>query len=269
MAKTKTSAVSPRKLVLCERTGSAAWLTLQRPEARNALSRGMVAALRTEVAALATQPGLTALVLAGEGGKAFCAGADLKERLTMTFDETRAFLDELGALVSAGAEFPAPVIAAITGAALGGGLELALAADFRLADASASLALSEVRLGIIPGAGGTQRLSRLCGLAAAKDLILTGRRIDAASALRLGLVSRVVPVGELERAVGELCAELGAGGPLALTQAKRAIDRGFGQPLREALAIERAAYEAVLGSEDRDEGLRAFAEKRLPRFKGR
>jgi methylglutaconyl-CoA hydratase len=260
MAKAKTSAVSPRKLVLCERTGSAAWLTLQRPEARNALSRSMVAALRAEVAALATQPGLTALVLAGEGGKAFCAGADLKERLTMTLDETRAFLDQLGALVSAVAEFPAPVIAAIAGAALGGGLELALAADFRLADASASLGLSEVRLGIIPGAGGTQRLSRLCGIAAAKDLILTGRRIDAASALRLGLVSRVVPVGELERAVGD---------PLALTQAKRAIDRGFGQPLREALAIERAAYEAVLGSEDRNEGLRAFAEKRLPRFKGR
>ena len=269
MPKAKTSASSPRDLVLCERVGSVARLVLNRPEARNALSRSLVAALRKEVAALSTQPGLTTLVLAGKGGKAFCAGADLKERLTLTLDETRAFLDELGALVSAVADFPAPVIAAISGAALGGGLELALAADFRLADESAGLGLSEVRLGILPGAGGTQRLSRLCGIAVAKDLILTGRRIDAATALRLGLVSRVVPAGELQAAVAALCAELGAGGPLALAYAKRAIDRGFGQPLREALAIERACYDAVLGSEDRNEGLRAFAEKRPPRFKGR
>jgi len=187
----------------------------------------------------------------------------------MTLDQTRAFLDELGGLVSAVADFPAPVIAAITGAALGGGLELALAADFRLADESASLGLSEVRLGIIPGAGGTQRLARLCGIAVAKDLVLTGRRIDAATALRLGLVSRVVPIGQLEQAVTDLSAELGAGGPLALAQAKRAIDRGFDQPMPEALAVERACYEIVLGSADRDEGLRAFAEKRPPRFRGR
>jgi methylglutaconyl-CoA hydratase len=160
-------------------------------------------------------------------------------------------------------------VAAIHGTAFGGGLETAMSCHYRCAVPSAQVGQPEVKLGIIPGAGGTQRLSRLCGIAAAKDLILTGRRIDAASALRLGLVSRVVPVGELERAVGDLCAELGTSGPLALTQAKRAIDRGFGQPLREALAIERAAYEAVLGSEDRNEGLRAFAEKRLPRFKGR
>jgi methylglutaconyl-CoA hydratase len=269
MAKAKTSKVLPHDLVLRERVGSVAWLTLNRPEARNALSRALVAALRAELAALAAQPEVTALVLTGTGGKAFCAGADLKERLGMTLDETRAFLDDLGALVQAVEDFPAPVIAAIAGAALGGGLELALAADFRLADESASLGLSEVQLGIIPGAGGTQRLARLCGIAVAKELILTGRRIDAATAGRLGLVSRVVRAAELKPAVAALCAELGAGGPLALAQAKRAIDSGFGQPMPEALAIERRGYEAVLGSADRNEGLRAFAEKRPPRFRGK
>jgi len=269
MAKAKTSTALPRDLVLRERVGSVAWLTLNRPEARNALSRALVASLRAELAALAAQPGVTTVVLTGAGGKAFCAGADLKERLGMTLDETRAFLHELGALVQAVEDFPAPVVAAIAGAALGGGLELALAADIRLADESASLGLSEVRLGIIPGAGGTQRLSRLCGIAVAKELILTGRRIDAATALRLGLLSRVVPEAELEPAVTEICAELCAGGPLALAQAKHAIDSGFGRPMPEGLAVERRGYEAVLGSADRKEGLRAFAEKRPPRFRGK
>jgi enoyl-CoA hydratase/carnithine racemase len=269
MAKAKTSNEPARELVLVERAGPVAWLTLNRPEAANALSRAMVAALRMELAALAALPDVTAVVLTGAGGKAFSAGADLKERLDMTLDETRAYLDDLGALTQAIENFPAPVIAAISGAALGGGLELALAADIRLADESASLGLSEVRLGIIPGAGGTQRLSRLCGIAVAKELILTGRRLDAAAALRLGLVSQVVAKSDLRPAVAAICAELAAGGPLALAQAKRAIDSGFGRPMPEALAAERACYELVLGSADRDEGLRAFAEKRIPRFRGK
>ena len=269
MAKAKTANKPPHALVLRERAGAVAWLTLNRPEAANALSRALVAALRAELASLASLPEVTAVVLTGAGGKAFCAGADLKERLGMTLDETRAFLDELGALCLAIENFPAPVIAAIAGAALGGGLEIALAADIRLVDESATLGLSEVRLGIIPGAGGTQRLSRICGVAVAKELILTGRRIDAATALRLGLVSRVVPAAQLQPAASALCAELCSGGPLALAQAKRAIDLGFGKPMPEALAAERACYEVVLGSADRNEGLHAFAEKRPPRFKGK
>ena len=255
--------------MLVERKGTATWLRLNRPEAANALSRGLVAALREALATLAGRPEVATVVLSGAGGRAFSAGADLKERLRMTLAETRAFLDELGALVQAIEDFPAPVIAAISGAALGGGLELALAADLRIADESAVLGLAEVRLGIIPGAGGTQRLSRLCGVATAKDLILTGRKVDAATALRLGLLSQVVPRGELLAAVQALVAELGAAGPLALAQAKRAIDSGFGRPLPEGLATERACYEVVLASADRDEGLRAFAEKRAPHFKGR
>jgi methylglutaconyl-CoA hydratase len=269
MTKAGGGRAAPGALVLVERVGTAAWVSLNRPAAANALSRGLVAALREELAELAARPEVTAVVLTSVGGKAFSAGADLKERLGMTLDETRAFLDDLTALVSAVEDFPAPVIAAISGAALGGGLELALAADIRVADATALLGLSEVRLGIIPGAGGTQRLARLCGIAKAKELILTGRKIDAATALELGLVSQVVDKAELKGAVEALVAELAAGGPLALAQAKRAIDAGFGRPMPEALTCERACYEVVLGSEDRNEGLRAFAEKRAPRFRGR
>jgi enoyl-CoA hydratase/carnithine racemase len=257
------------QLVVAERHGSTAWLVMQRPEAANALSRALVAQLRAQLAALEADPPLTAVVLAGIEGKAFCAGADLKERLAMTLDETRGFLDELGALVTTIADFPRPVIAAMSGAALGGGLEIALACDFRIADASARLGLAEVRLGIIPGAGGTQRLSRLCGMAAAKELILTGQRIDAERALTLGLVSRVVPVGELRTAVMALATDLSAAGPLALAQAKRAVTRGFDLPIEQALALERECYEVVLASEDRNEGLRAFSEKRPPKFVGR
>ena len=269
MAANKTTSVPTPGLVLVERQGSVAWLVLNRPDAANALSRSLVAALRAELAALAGLADLTAVVLASAEGKPFSAGADLKERLGMTLDQTRAFLDDLGALVRAIEDFPRPVVAALSGAALGGGLEMALACDVRLADESATMALSEVRLGIIPGAGGTQRLSRLCGIAVAKELILTGRRIDAATALRLGLVSKVVAKPDLHAAVTALCAELSAAGPLALAAAKRAIDTGFGRPMSEALAIERTCYEAVLGSEGRNEGLRAFAEKRPPRYQGK
>ena len=256
-------------LVLVERQGATVWLILNRPEAANALSRALVASLRVELAALAGLADVNAVVITGAQDRAFCAGADLKERLGMTLDETRAFLDELGALVQAIEDFPRPVIAAISGAALGGGLELALACDLRLADESASMAMSEVRLGIIPGAGGTQRLARLCGIAVAKELILTGRRIDSATAMRLGLVSKVVAKPDLREATLSLCSELSAAGPLALAAAKRAIDGGFGKPMNEAMAIERACYEVVLVSQDRNEALHAFAEKRLPSFQGK
>jgi methylglutaconyl-CoA hydratase len=256
-------------LVLVEREGRVAWLILNRPQAANALSSALVTALRSELAALAGLPDLAAVVIAGTPGKAFCAGADLKERLTMTLDQTRAYLDDLGALASAIEAFPRPTIAALSGATLGGGLEIALACDLRVADESASIGLSEVRLGIIPGAGGTQRLSRLCGIGIAKELILTGRRIDAHTALRLGLVSQVVRGEALRAAVSALCSELSSAGPLALAQAKRAIDGGFGRSMPEALAIERECYEVVLSSEDRNEGLRAFAEKRPPHFQGK
>lgn len=187
----------------------------------------------------------------------------------MSLEQTRAFLAELNALMNEVAAFPRAVIAAINGAAFGGGLELALACDLRLAAETAAMGLTEVRLGIIPGAGGTQRLSRLCGVAVAKELILTGRRLTAAQAQARGLVSEVVPQADLLAAADRLAAEIALGGPLAVAQAKRAIDQGLGRPLSEGLAVEQAAYQVVLTSADRDEGLAAFAEKRLPRWQGK
>jgi len=186
----------------------------------------------------------------------------------MTVPQTRQFLDALNASLDAVAAFPAPVIAALNGVAFGGGFELALACDLRLAADQAELGLVEVRLGIIPGAGGTQRLARVAGVAVAKELILTGRRIGAARAQALGIVSSVHPAGDLLAAALAVADEIAAGGPLAVAQAKRAIDGGASLPLAQALAFERSCYEVVLASADRDEGLAAFLEKRRPVFKG-
>ena len=255
--------------VVVEVDGAVAWLTLDRPQAGNALSKGLVSGLRAALVKLRTAAGVRVVIVTGAGDKAFCAGADLKERRAMTLDETRAFLVELNAVVDELAAFSRPVIAALNGAALGGGLELALACDIRLAAEGVMVGLPEVRLGIIPGAGGTQRLARACGISAAKELILTGRRIDAGRARELGLVSAVVSAGELRAEAARWAADIAEAGPLAVAQAKRAIDEGFGRPVADGLAIERACYETVLGSADRDEGLSAFAEKRKPRFEGK
>lgn len=187
----------------------------------------------------------------------------------MTVAETRVFLDELGGVLSTLAALPCPVIAAVNGAAFGGGLELALACDLRVAVEEATLGLVEARLGIIPGAGGTQRLARVVGVGRAKELIFTGRRFDARVALEMGLVSQVVPAGDLHAAVSKLVDDIAACGPLAVAQAKAAIDGGIALTLAGGLALERRCYEVVLASADRDEGLRAFAEKRPPRFQGK
>jgi len=259
-------------LVLLERRASAAFVTLNRPDAANALSKGLVAELEGAFAQLAADvkrgSDVRAVVVTG-AGKAFSAGADLKERRTMSLEETWGFLDELNRLMNAVAAFPRPVIAAINGAAFGGGLELALACDIRIAADTAEMGLTEVRLGVIPGAGGTARLARIASVAAAKEMILTGRRMRAQRAYALGLVSDVVPAAGLADAAAKLADEIAAAGPLATAAAKRAIDEGAALPLADALALEAACYEEVLASEDRNEGLAAFAEKRPPAFKGR
>jgi methylglutaconyl-CoA hydratase len=260
-------------LLLVERRDRAVFVTLNRPAAANALLRALVAELTMLCGDLAREiaagADLRVLVLTGAGDKAFSAGADLKERRTWTLDDTRLFLGEINALMDALAGFPRPTIAAMNGVAFGGGLELALACDIRIAADSAEMGLTEVRLGIIPGAGGTQRLARIAGVAAAKELILTGRRIGAARAGELGIVSEVVPSAELAAAAARWAAEIASAAPLALGAAKRAIDQGVSRSLADGLKVERDRYEEVLVTEDRNEGLAAFIEKRPPVYKGR
>jgi enoyl-CoA hydratase/carnithine racemase len=249
--------------------GEVARVVLNRPEALNALSRGLIAELGEALAGLRARPP-RAVVITGAGERAFCAGADLKERLGMNDDETRAFVTQLGQTFDAIAALPCPVIAALNGVALGGGLELALACDLRYSVENAAIGLPEVRVGILPGAGGTQRLPRLIGAAWAKELILTGARIDARRAERIGLVSGLASDREaLERLVKNVLGELAQCGPIGVREAKAAIDEGFDLPMHQALISERAHYEVTLVSDDRDEALAAFSQKRPPQFQGR
>lgn len=256
--------------VRLERRGAAALVTLERPERMNALSRALVRRFGEIGRELGAQEDLRLVVVTGSGDKAFCAGADLKERAGMSPDEVRelllAYQTELGWLET----IAVPTIAAINGAALGGGLELALMCDLRLATAHAVLGLPETSLGVIPGAGGTQRLPRLVGEARAKELILRAVRLTAPEALILGLVNQIFP--KSEDFLNEVLAwaePILAGAPLAIRAALAAL-RGSGtRELREGLALERAAYEQCLNSADRLEALAAFNEKRKPVYQGR
>lgn len=253
-----------------ELRGSAAIVTLDRPERSNSLSREALrefAALRSQLHA---SPTLRAIVLTGAGDKVFCAGADLKERAQMSDAEVReqlgAYRSELGWL----ADSALPVVAAINGAALGGGLELALLADLRIAARHARFGLPETALGVIPGAGGTQRLPRLIGEGRAKELILLGRRLSADEALAWGLIGRIA--SDASRLVDEALewiAPICNGAPLAQAAALAAIDAAADATLEAGLEQELAQYERCLVSEDRREALLAFAEKRPPNFKGR
>jgi enoyl-CoA hydratase/carnithine racemase len=244
-------------------------LTLNRPESRNALNSQLVYRLKEAVSEVHHSGDLRVLIITGAGNQAFCAGADLKERLTMSEDEVRQFLHSIRHLFIEFEESPLPVIAAINGPALGGGMELALACDLRVAGANATLGLTETRLAIIPGAGGTQRLPRLVGLSLAKELIYTGRRLSGREALAAGLVNRLAEEEKLMEVCLELAEEMSQAGPVALAQAKFSINKGSEVDLRTGLAIEAAAYEVCIPTEDRLEGLRAFQEKRKPVYKGR
>jgi enoyl-CoA hydratase/carnithine racemase len=235
---------------------------------RNSITRAMLAALVAELRRAERGPSPRCVVLTGAGTRAFCAGADLKERARMSDADVHAFHGDLRAALR-GIESSAKVfVAAINGAALGGGLELALACDLRVMSASAEVGLPEVGLGIIPGGGGTQRLARAIGVARAKDLVLTARRIDAVEAMAYGLVTRIAPPELLREVALETAGEVARNAPISLRQAKRAIDGGFHLPLEEALELENRMYQDCLGTKDRLEALRAFAEKRRPVFTG-
>ncbi|WP_437674657.1 enoyl-CoA hydratase-related protein [Sorangium sp. So ce131] len=261
------SEASPVKL---ERRGAVAVLTIDRADRRNALSRDALLAFGRLGRELVADPEVRALVITGAGDKAFCAGADLKERQGMSPDDVRRqvglYRTELGVL----ARSPKPVVAAINGVAFGGGLELALLCDLRVAAPHAELALPETSLGIIPGAGGTQRLPRVVGEARAKEMILLGRKLAASEALAWGLVNRVSPEGTpvVDDAIAWI-EPIASGAPIAQAAALRAIEDGYDVPLELGLEIERVHYDETLRSEDRLEALRAFAEKRRPVYKGR
>jgi len=257
------------KQILVERKGSVAWVTLNRPEARNALSRDVNIRLAEIAYELDHDDDVRTVVITGAGDKAFCAGADLKERKGIPAAESSSYINAIATAITDIGSMRKLTIAAMNGSAYGGGLELALACDLRIGVEGSELGLTEVRLGIMPGAGGTQRLPRLVGEARAKELILLGRRISIARALEIGLVNQVTSRAQFHAAIEAILAEVAGCAPLSIVAAKSAIERGYSLPLDQGLQVEREQYEVTLYSEDRDEGLAAFADGRPPQFQGR
>lgn len=252
-----------------EEQGGIATLTLDRPKALNALSSQALDELSQTLRQLAARADLRALIVTGAGEKAFVAGADISELAQLSAVEANQFA-ELGHSVMALLEaLPFPTLAAVNGFALGGGCELALACDLVYASEKAKFGLPEVSLGLIPGFGGTQRLTRLLGRSRAKELIFTGDMIDAAKAKEVGLVLDVVPADQLQAHCRKVAEKIASRGPLAIKQAKRAIEFGADADLRTGNELERQAFAALFGSEDQREGTKAFMEKRQATFQGR
>ncbi|NOY70087.1 MAG: enoyl-CoA hydratase [Deltaproteobacteria bacterium] len=252
-----------------ETRGKIAILTLNRPSAMNSFNFDLLKAFKKEVKDIRFNPAIRVVIITGAGKRAFCAGADLKERITLSEIQVKEFIYTIRTLFSEIEGLNKPVIAAVNGVALGGGTELALACDIRMASENASMGLTETRLAIIPGAGGTQRLPRLIGRAKAKELIFTGRRVDASEALDMGLVNSVWSGESLLDEAVKMADLICEGGPIAIEQAKYAIDAGLETDLKTGLAIESNAYWITIPTEDRLEGLAAFSEKRKPVFKGK
>ena len=245
-------------------------IILNRPEFANAFNTQMATELMHCFEDLALHPGDTrCLIVTGAGERAFCAGGDLKERDGMSDAEWSAQHLVYERMIRAVLDCPLPLIAAVNGAAFGGGLELAAAADFVYASDNAQFALTETSLGIIPGAGGTQTLSRAVGERRAKELILCARRFDAREALEWGLVNEVFAAGELLDQALRAAERIAANAPVAVRQAKQAIHRGLQMSLGDALAFEIEAYNRTVPSADRREGVKAFNEKRAPKFEGK
>jgi enoyl-CoA hydratase/carnithine racemase len=252
-----------------EDRGAVRILTIDGEAQMNVLSRALVAELAQQARQAAVESAVRAVVLTGAGRRAFCAGANLKERRGWTEDDVRRWLVELHGGLREVERCPKPWIAAINGLALGGGCELALACDLRVIDPAAQIALTETKVGVIPGGGGTVRLARVVGIGRAKDLILTARRVEAQEALQMGLANRISAAGDSVSAAIALAHEVAANAPLALAAAKASVDEAWDLPIEAALERERQHYEKPLLSEDRLEGLQAFAEKRPPKWRGR
>jgi len=255
--------------VLYEVTDRIAWVTINRPDKLNALNRETVLGIASAARRALADPEVGVIVLTGAGEKAFVAGADIAEMAALSPRDAQSFAHELNEGLGTLEASEKPVLAAVNGFALGGGCELAMACHVRIAADTAKFGQPEVGLGLIPGAGGTQRLQRLVGRGRSLDLILTGDMIDAAEALRIGLVERVVPSAELRGSVADYAKKLLSKSPLALTRALDAVLSGGEMALPEALRLEASLFGLCFATEDMREGTRAFVEKRKPRFPGR
>jgi enoyl-CoA hydratase len=250
-------------LVLTETRGRVGLVTLNRPEALNALNAAMIGELSAAIDAFEADSAIGAIVIAGSE-KAFAAGADIKEMASLTFVE--AYLSDHAAAVDRVARARKPLVAAVAGYCLGGGAELAMMCDIVIAADTAKFGQPEIALGILPGMGATQRLPRAIGKAKAMDMILTGRLIDAVEAEQAGLVSRVVPAAELFAAALAIAERIASLSLPATMMAKEAVNRAFELPLSEGLRFEKRLFHALFGTEDQREGMAAFVEKRPPRF---
>ncbi|ETO63003.1 hypothetical protein F444_19167 [Phytophthora nicotianae P1976] len=245
-----------------------ALFTMDRPDARNALGRQFMAEFRQALDQVRFDPKVRVVILRSVVPKVFCAGADLKERLGMTQPEAAASSRGYRTGFTDLEQLPMPTIAAIEGAALGGGMEMALACDLRIAGAKAILGFPETSLAILPGAGGTQRASRLIGISKAKELIFTSRRLNSEAAEKVGLVDYAVPERKAYEKALDIAREILPNGPVGVRMAKEAIMRGSEVDIASGMAIENACYAQVIPTKDRIEGLVAFKEKRKPQYTG-
>uniref|UniRef100_A0A0M3IA70 Enoyl-CoA hydratase n=2 Tax=Ascaris TaxID=6251 RepID=A0A0M3IA70_ASCLU len=242
-------------------------IRMNRPESKNAISRQMLEMFKCTLASLKYDKQARVVIIKSDAKGAFCTGADLKEIRSLPEEEAPKFVEEIRELIEDVAALPMPVIAVIEGFALGGGLEIALACDIRVASTESKIGLVETKLAVIPGAGGTQRLPRVIGTSLAKELIFSGRMLSGYEAAKIGLVSYAVEEHAFERAL-QIAEEILPRGPFAVKAAKSAIDHGMEIDLTNGLLLEKEYYSLTMQTKDRLEGLKAFLEKRPPAFKG-
>jgi enoyl-CoA hydratase len=257
------------KFIVYEKSEGIATITLNRPEALNAFSKEVVSEVLQALEDIRSDESVRVAILTGAGEKAFSAGADIKAMIGMNASKARE-LSLMGEKLCLALEnLEKPVIAALNGYALGGGLEVAMSCDLRIASENSRMGQTEINIGLIPGWGGTQRLTRLVGRTKAKEMVFTGKMIDAKTAEQLGIVNMVVPADKFREAVRQFALELASKAPVAIKVAKALIDKGAEIGLDSALALEREGFGVVASTEDLQEGVNAFTEKRKPVFKGR